>query len=186
MPRKHLLIQLNEGEKVVMELHRHWSHIALIVLWNAILLALPPLAYLLLVSSDYTFSLGSITLPLTVLGLSVYYLIVMLFLLTGYVDYILDVWLVTTERIVNIEQQGLFGRVSAEKKLYRIQDVTAEVKGLLPTLLNFGDVYVQTAGEQQRFIFKQVPRAREVAEKIIDLMEQAHQRHPAPPNELKQ
>ena len=35
-----------------------------------------------------------------------------------------------------------------------------------PTVFGYGNVHIQTAGEQQRFIFKQVSHAAEVARNI--------------------
>ena len=36
----------------------------------------------------------------------------------------------------------------------KIQDVTSQVQGVIPTLFRYGYVYVQTAGEKERFVFK--------------------------------
>lgn len=109
----------------------------------------------------------------------------MLFFLI-WVDYYLDVWIVTDSRIVNIEQRGLFKRIVSELEFHRIQDVTTEVSGVIPTFLNYGSVFVQTAGERERFQFRQVPdpyaikdllmamqkkKAREKTEQFRDMME---------------
>lgn len=72
-------------------------------------------------------------------------------------DWYLDVWILTDERIIDIEQTGLFGRNVSEFKLDRIQDITVHAKGILETIFNYGDVRIQTAGEKVEFIFAQVP-----------------------------
>jgi len=110
---------------------------------------------------------------LFVLITSLYYLYIWLFIFAVFVDYYLDVWIVTNHRILNIEQKGLFHRVISEQKLYRIQDVTSELKGILPTLFNYGTVHIQTAAEKSRFIFKQVPDPRHVSKKVIMMSEQS-------------
>lgn len=74
-----------------------------------------------------------------------------------WIDYYLDVWIITDERIVNIEQKGLFLREASDLEFSKIQDVTVDVVGLIPTVLNYGDVFIQTAGEKERFKFRQVP-----------------------------
>lgn len=79
------------------------------------------------------------------------------FMFLVWMDWYLDVWILTEERIVDIEQMGLFGRNVAEFKLDRIQDVTVHSKGILETVFNYGDVRIQTAGEKEEFIFEQVP-----------------------------
>ena len=94
------------------------------------------------------------------------------FFLKFWVDYYLDLWLVTNQRIINVEQRGFFSREVSVCNLSRIQDVSVEVNGPLQTLMDFGDVHVQTAGEAREFLFHQVPRPREVQEKIIELNRQ--------------
>ena len=88
-----------------------------------------------------------------------------------WLDYYLDAWIVTTERIINIEQRGFFSRDISELKLTKIQDVTSEIIGVIPTLLNYGNIYVQTAGETERFTFYQIPNPNYVKNIIVELQE---------------
>ncbi len=113
---------------------------------------------------------------LMLLGLSVYYLSLWLFFAYTWVDYWLDLWIVTDERIINIEQVGLFNRVISEQRLLRVQDATSEVKGLFPTFLDYGYVYIQTAGERERFVFEQVPHPDLVKRLIVEAHEEAVRR----------
>lgn len=73
-----------------------------------------------------------------------------------WIDFFYDIWIVTDQRIISIEQIGLFRREISELEHGKIQDVTTEIHGVVPTLLKFGQVYIQTAGEKARFTFKQV------------------------------
>jgi uncharacterized membrane protein YdbT with pleckstrin-like domain len=115
--------------------------------------------------------------PLFVLGGSIFFLFAWLFLFQSFLDYYLDIWIVTTKRILNIEQTGLFGRTVSELRLYRIQDVTATVHGILHTFLNFGNVHIQTAAEKERFVFEEVPHPNEVAKMILELSEIDRKEH---------
>lgn len=90
-----------------------------------------------------------------------------------WIDYYYDVWIVTDQRIVSIEQMGLFRREISELEHGKIQDVTTEVHGVIPTLLKFGQVYVQTAGEKARFIFKQVENPVMVRTVVMTLQKNA-------------
>lgn len=94
-------------------------------------------------------------------------------LFISWIDYYLDIWIVTDQRIVNIEQIGLFRREVSELEHGKIQDVTSEVKGIIPTLFKFGDIYVQTAGEKERFVFKQIVDPVRVRNIIMQLRKQA-------------
>lgn len=90
-----------------------------------------------------------------------------------WIDYYLDAWIITSERIVNIEQKGLFVRHVSELKLQNIQDVTTEVEGLIPTVLNYGEVHIQTAAEQTRFLFRNVPDPYAIKGEIMRLQKEA-------------
>lgn len=88
-----------------------------------------------------------------------------------WIDYYLDVWIVTGQRIINIEQLGLFRREISELDHIKIQDVTSDIKGIIPTLFNYGYVYIQTAGEKERFVFKQVPDPVKIRNIIMQLQQ---------------
>jgi uncharacterized membrane protein YdbT with pleckstrin-like domain len=85
---------------------------------------------------------------------------------------------VTNKRIVNVEQKGLFSRVVSEKELSRMQDVTSEVHGFIATFFSYGDIYIQTAGTKERFVFKQVPDAPHVAQEITNLVQKVRETEP--------
>ena len=151
-----------------MFLRRHWIVPLQILLAGFFLLFIPVLIYMGVSRSDML--QGEIYYAIFVLLSSAYYLFIVLFTFTNFIDYYLDVWIVTNMRIINIEQKGLFSRVISEKDLDIMQDVTSDISGFLPTLLEYGDVFIQTAAETERFIFKQVPFAGEVSRRISNLV----------------
>lgn len=105
-----------------------------------------------------------------VLFSSAYFLFILLFLFIGWLNYYLDVWIVTNERLVDIDQKSLFDRSVSQLSLRKIQNVKAEVKGILPTLLRFGDVDVESAGaDVGRFSFRSIPKPFEVERKVLEL-----------------
>ena len=143
-----------------------------------VLLAAAPFAVYQAAKATYPTFFDEPTAHLLItLGASAYYLAIWLFLFSEFVDYYLDVWIVTNDRIVNVEQQGLFGRTISELDLYKVQDVTSEVKGMVPTFFNYGDVYIQTAGEKERFIFENVPNAHAIRKATIDLVAEDRKFH---------
>lgn len=85
-----------------------------------------------------------------------------------WMDYYLDVWVLTDNRIVDIEQRGFFDREASSFRLDRIQDITIEITGLIPTLFDFGIVHVQTAGGEDRtFHIPGAPRPALLKERIL-------------------
>ena len=85
----------------------------------------------------------------------------------AWTNYYLDLWVVTDRRIIDIQQHGLWSRKISECRLDRVQDISTEVRGFLPTLLGFGDVRIQTAAEAERFIMKDVPHPYEIKDAIF-------------------
>lgn len=159
------------GEKVEMIVRRDLFILFKRIVMLLFLIILPlGFFYLMLVSRQELVNNQTIYAIIT-LATSAYYLFIWLFFFFSFVDYYLDVWIVTNRRIIDIQQKGFFSRVVAEQKLFRVQDVTSEIHGILPTIFKYGDVHIQTAGAKQRFLFQEVPEPNKVREKIISLVE---------------
>lgn len=165
------------GEEIVLHLRRHPFIFFKIFLFIFVLCLAPAIIYFF-ISRDYPDVLsGDYGRPITLVLLFSYYLAMLLFFFTSWTETYLDVWTVTTERIINREQVGLFNRVVSELDLYRIQDITAEQKGFFPTIFHYGDVHIQTAGTQERFVFEQIPNPYKIAKIIQQLDEKAKASH---------
>ena len=76
-------------------------------------------------------------------------------------------YILTSERLIIIEQNSLFSRRLTESELDKIQNVTIEVKGAIKTLLNFGDLKITTAGIDPLMIISNVENPYQVQQKII-------------------
>lgn len=169
-------IQLKSWERIVYFLRRHWLIFFIDVLVVLLLSLIPIVAYLVLNFIVPALLVNSAIRPLLILLGSAYYLAIWLVFLTKFVDYYLDAWIVTNDRAVNIEQKGLFSRTISELDLAKVQDVTSEVKGVIPSLFNYGNVHIQTAGEIERFIFEQVPNPHEIRKHLLDLVDEDRKR----------
>ncbi len=152
---------------VLRVVHRHWfdiaTHFFVIILFVAMLfgsLSLTPFLYPDALGAEMSRFILFIQNSLI--------LLVWLYAFLVWIDYFFDVWIITNERVINIEQKGLFVRAVSELKFSRIQDVTSEVSGMIPTILNFGDVKVQTASEEDYFLFRRVPDPYHVKDLIME------------------
>jgi uncharacterized membrane protein YdbT with pleckstrin-like domain len=168
------------NERTLLLLRRHPWILLRIVFVFLFLVAVPFAVYFLVNAMNPNFldEGGSLRVALLTVGMSLYALMVWLFLFTAWVDYYLDVWIVTSERIVSMEQKGLFSRVTAELRLSRVQDVTSIQKGKMATFLNYGQVQVQTAAAQQEFVFEEIPNPTKVAQVILETHDAWVQAHP--------
>ena len=86
----------------------------------------------------------------------------------------LDVWYVTNQHIIAINQKQLFEREEAFMELSRIQDVFFEKSSFLATLLGYGRLKVQSAGTEQEFIIEDVRDVEGASRKIMELRDEAH------------
>lgn len=103
---------------------------------------------------------------------SAYLLFILLFTIVEFFDFYFDLYIATDRRIVDIDQNKFFNRTVAELLYEDIQDVGTSVKGILPTIFDYGDVVIQTAGARPNFSFDQVGRPKEIAAIILDISDQ--------------
>jgi len=165
---------LDENEQVVLVLRKHPLVLLKMALQGFLMFFLPPVLYLaVLIFSPaiLEFSEGSLVPYLAVLGASLYYLFLWLFLYIHWLEFYLDVWVVTNERVINVDQRRLFSRRVSEVRLAQVQDITSEVEGFLHTFFKFGDIDLQTAAEENKFTFKNISNPDNVRETILKLME---------------
>lgn len=157
-----------ENEEVLRIIHRHWFNIFLQYIGIGCAALLVTIIFSVL---PKVISLPPDALPsiFSSFLLNTFLLFIWLYVFLIWVDYYFDVWIITNERIVNIEQKGLFNREVSELRFSRIQDVTSVVDGFVPTILNFGDVYVQTAAEEERFVFRQIPDPYTIKDMVMQL-----------------
>ncbi len=160
-------------EETIFFLRPHWFKLIPLMLGIAIVVALPYGLWIGINTFAPDFFLNPQYVVLYVLGMSLFFLFAWLFLFQAFIDYFLDIWVVTTYRIIDITQHGLFGRTMSELLLEDVQDVTSEVKGFIRTIFDYGTVYIQTAGEHPRFSFEDIPHPTHLAKRILEL---AHKR----------
>lgn len=160
-----------DDEKIHVIVRQHW-----VVLIKKLLVWLIFAAALILFKRY-----GQATLPglfeggigqATLLFTQIYTLFLILVLFLIWLFYYLNVQIITDRRIVDIDQVGLFFHEVSELHIENIEDVTSDVSGILGTIFNYGDVFVQTAGTIERFEFSDVPNPGAVNKLILDIYEQ--------------
>lgn len=165
---------MKEGEEVIIFLHRHWWTLAnrLIALFLGAFL--PFVALVVFGSILLTYNL----LPLFAFLWAGYYLLLWYVLFYTLTMYSLDTWIVTNLRIIDSRQHGFFNRVVAELSLGNIQDVSFNIEGAVPTMMNYGDVHVQTAGSEKYFHFVSIANPQEVKDHIMQITDEFRKKNP--------
>ncbi len=175
--------QLEPGERVVRSVRKHWL-VFVIELLPFLIFAIVPLLInpiLTSLSGMMTFSEGAITAvdlanPWVRLLLGSWWLLMWTGLFNTFTHYYLDAWIITTTRIVYINQRRFFNREVSSFLLARVQDVTTDVAGFLPTLIGFGSLRVQTAGEaSHHFVMQGIPHPEDVRDLIMREIAEMHQ-----------
>ena len=149
------MLHLDSDEIVVMEIRKHWfvlfSHGLLLFF-----LAIIPIPICLFLSASESIILGKVIVEnitsFILFFYSLWLLILWVTFFFRWTDYFLDVWYVTDKRVIDVEQKGLFHRDVSTLYYENIRDITIKTYGIIPTFLNFGDIHMQTSGENREFI----------------------------------
>jgi Bacterial PH domain len=93
-------------------------------------------------------------------------------------NYYLSLQIVTSERVIDIDQKGIFNREINELPLSSLEDVSFKQVGFLSTVFNYGNIILQTAGsggsgtpeaKMNGFTFNNVPNPSSIANTISAL-----------------
>jgi len=90
----------------------------------------------------------------------------------AFFEYSSSVFIVTNQRVMNLEQDGFFKRKITETGLEKIQDVASDMNGMIKTSLNFGDLIVRTAGvtKGEEIVAKNISNPYDLQQKITKLI----------------
>lgn len=168
-------------ERIVYKMRRHPITLVPAILGFLVLLAIPVALFLLITRLFPDLLSGTFSYPLLVLAGSSYYLSIILFFYTFFVSFYLDLLIVTNDRLLHIEQQGLFARTISEVDLYKIQDITSTVAGIIPSFFNYGNLLIQTAAAMEKFMIVTVPHPEMLRQAILDLAEADRKFHSSNP-----
>lgn len=102
-----------------------------------------------------------------------YYLVVTTYAFIQFITWYYTISIVTQKRIVDIDFSDVVFHDVAVTKLNLIEDTNYTQVGFIHTFFNFGDVFVQTAGEKLHFDFLSVPKPTRVVNIIQNLIGKA-------------
>ncbi len=168
--------ELDPGEIKIAIIHRHIAYLI------PLFLGFAALGLLLL---GVVFWLGRnapTNLPAGLVGLvlAIITILAAAILLAALIIYRDNRLILTNQHLVVVVRNGLFSRQVSHLSLDRVQDVRATRTGFFATLLGYGDVEIETAGEENNFLFHYAPNPQKTADLIIETHEKFS--HPAPPS----
>ncbi len=149
-------------EKVLVFLNRHWFVMFGKFFFFGLLFFIPPVIYIF--AGSFIVDLG--LEYIFQLIVAIYYLIWWNSLFYAITMYLLDFWIVTDHRVIDSRQHGFFSRTVSELSLSKIQDISVKIIGPIATLLDFGNLEIQTAGTEPKFLFEEIPHPKLVKDRI--------------------
>lgn len=162
--------ELGPDEQVVIETRKHWF-LFLVELLPYVILAIVPFALPKIIQlvpplAQYA-AFFDFNMSYERAALGIWLLIAWTSAWGAFTKYFLDVWVLTTQRLVDVEQHRYFSREVSSVLLSRVQDVTTDITGIIPSLLGFGNINVQSAGATEKFHMRGIPRPTQMRDLII-------------------
>lgn len=155
------IANLRPWEKIELVLKRHW--IVYIILWIYFILAL--------IVSISLYIIFWFTLISNILNI-VFWIFMIIFLLIEWIDHELDMYVVTNNRIIWIEQVAFLNRAVSECNLWQVQEVNSRTKWFFSNMLNYWTLTIQTAGNQTTMQMDFCPDSIQEARKILNIVDQ--------------
>jgi hypothetical protein len=155
----HLPFPLQDGETVLAIRRRHW-----IFLWPTILgLALAAIVPVLLVRwlLDLIGLLDDVDQVFWIIA-AIWLLFWGLRLALTYYRYRNDIWVITSQRLIDCRRRHPFDLTVSTADLVNVQDMSVARNGILATMLDYGDIICQTASvDAHDFKLSGIPNPRE-------------------------
>ena len=163
-PKKLRFETQDAEEKVLLLLRPHWiTNVPWLAV--AVVMSLAPM-----VAGELMPALVLVPLRFQVMMVVMWYLLTLAMIIEKFLSWYFNIYIVTDERIVDIDFYSLIYKEISDTKIERIQDVTVTQGGVIRALFNFGTVYIQTAGEKREFDFENVPQPQLVAKFLNEML----------------
>jgi len=157
---------INSDEVKVADIRRHFFGLFLIYLQVVVALILS-LGLIIFLLPDVIGSSAALNAGLSLVSL-VMITLALIFMALATKIYNANQLIITDIHITQVLQVGLFNRKVSELTMENVEDVTSEQGGIFPTIFNYGTLKVETAGEQNNFIFKYCPNPNAYAKALQD------------------
>ena len=164
---------LDPGEQITRVIHRSIFDFLPSLLFSIIVF----LAALALVYADARFA-GSFPFP-PVMAFALVSLLIVIALLIFFVGFYIfrhNLLIFTNAHLIQIDVNSLFSHRVSQVAFARVQDVSGTRTGVLQTIFNFGNVEIQSAGEEEKFIFRNAPDPQGIADEALEIHEEALRR----------
>jgi uncharacterized membrane protein YdbT with pleckstrin-like domain len=151
---------LKEGEEPILVLRKHWASFT----W-------PVGRTVLFIGATLPFLSFIFTYQWLALVVIIWWAVVLVWLVVSWFTWYFNITIVTSLRIIDIEQRGLLMRRVREAPHEWISEITFEIKGLLATIFGFGNVMVSLGGDKKNITIEAVASPEIIKDKLIKIQE---------------
>lgn len=88
-----------------------------------------------------------------------------------------NIFIITTERLIDIDQRGFFNRIISQSPLAKIQDVSCHIHGVWGTTFRFGDINIKWASGAVTLHVPYIYQPTRAQRLILDVQEDCAERY---------
>jgi hypothetical protein len=103
-------------------------------------------------------------------ALILWYLMTFGFALEVFLTWFFSVYIITDERIIDVDFISLIYKDISSAKIDKIEDVTAVTGGAIQSMFDFGTINIQTAGAKTEINFENIPHPARVTKLLNELI----------------
>lgn len=155
-------ISTDDEEVVLLLLRKHWVTNLNWIFTGLILLVVPSVLV-------YFPQISVIPVQFLVVAILFWYLVSLAYILEKFLSWFFNVYIVTDERVFDVDFYNLVDRDISDADIEDIQDVTSAIRGAIRTWFDYGDIQIQTSAEIPEIEFEAVPHPDRVAKILREL-----------------
>lgn len=154
-----------DDDEIILFVRKYWIKYFFIALFACLVISIP---FILVLSFLFNASLTNMQVEYATIILSIYFLILLGLVLYAFVDYYLDIFILTQDRVVFVRQNGFFNRQIDEVYYKDVDEVGVDVKGFLKSTFNYGDLVLHPGNDLAVLTVDGIHEPHKVARLIMD------------------
>lgn len=156
----HSRTPLREGEEIQEVVRRHKGTLVLPIAITSILVIIPFFFMFYLLSNG----------PIGTTGFLLLLILAGLYGARVFVKYFFNVFIITNQRIIDIDRTGFFSKTVSEARYDLVSDVSYSTKGVKQTLFRTGTIQVKTQGDSVTIVIEDIGEPQKIHQLLLDLV----------------
>lgn len=154
------LENMRPWEEINMVIKRHW--IVFLLLWVYFVVMF---IFTITILVMFWFNV------LSIFSMVILWLFFSLFMYVDWLNHELDMYVITNNRIIWVDQVSFLNREVSECNLWQVQEVNSRTKWLFANILNYWTILIQTAWSSTTLKMDLAPDALQKSRKILNIVD---------------